>query len=103
MIKAKQPPGIPIAADPDRFLFRANRALSNTNESIAVFILLMVTALFASAPPSWINISAWVYVAARFGHMLCYYADLRLARSAHFALSLLALCSLFVATFMALI
>ncbi|NJO12894.1 MAG: MAPEG family protein [Gammaproteobacteria bacterium] len=102
-IRAKHVPGTPIPADHNSFLFRATRAHANTNESIAAFILLTVIAVFASASSAWTNVSAWVYVAGRLGHMLCYYADLRAARSVAFAVSLLALLSLLLAALTALL
>jgi len=100
-IKAKHVPGTPVHADHGSFLFRAARAHANTNESVAAFILLAVVAMFTSASPTWVNASAWAYVGGRLGHMLCYYADLRVARSVAFALSLLALISLLLAAFAA--
>ena len=102
-IKAKHVPGSPVQADHGSFHFRAVRAHANTNESVAAFILLVVVTMFVSASPSWVNASAWAYVAGRLGHMLCYYADLRLARSVAFALSLLGLFSLLFAAFAALL
>ena len=100
-IKAKHVPGTPVPADHTSFLFRAARAQANTNESVAAFILLAVVAMFTSASSTWTNASAWVYVGGRLGHMLCYYADLRVARSVAFALSLAALLSLLLAAFAA--
>ena len=90
-IRARHEPGTPIAADHGDFLFRASRAHANTNESIAVFLLLALFGIFAAAPTSWLGALAWGYVAGRAGHMLCYYLDLRLARSLSFGVSLLAL------------
>jgi uncharacterized MAPEG superfamily protein len=101
-IKAKHVPGTPIQANHNSFLFRATRAHANTNESIAAFILLAVIAMLCSASPTWTNVSAWVYVAGRLAHMLCYYADLRAARTVAFALSLMALLSLLLAASAAL-
>ncbi len=90
-IRARHEPGTPIAADHGSFLFRASRAHANTNESVAVFALLAVFGIFAGATATWLNALAWGYVAGRAGHMLCYYLDQRLARSAFFVVSLLAL------------
>ena len=72
------------------------RAHANTNESLAAFILLALFGIFSSAAPAWINALSWVYVAARLAHMLCYYADLRLARSISFGIGLAALVGLLV-------
>ncbi|MES2490518.1 MAG: MAPEG family protein [Pseudomonadota bacterium] len=102
-IKAKHAPGTPVLADHASFLFRASRAHGNTNESVAVFILLCIAAVFTSSSPTWTNACAWLYVAGRLGHMLCYYADLRLARSIAFTVSLIALISLLLVTFAALL
>lgn len=102
-IKAKHAPGTPVPADPTSFLFRASRAHANTNESIALFVLLAIVAIFCAASSMWANAFAWLYVAGRLGHMLCYYADFRTARSLSFAVSLVALISLFFVTFAAVI
>ena len=90
-IKSRHVPGTPVQADHANFLFRASRAHANTNESIGAFVILAVVAILSSASAAWANNCAWLYVAGRVGHMLCYYADLRLARSVSFAVSLLAL------------
>lgn len=102
-IKARHVPGTPVQADHASFLFRASRTHANTNESVAAFILLTVVAIFTSASPTWTNACAWLYVGGRLGHMLCYYADLRAARSVAFAVGLIALLSLLVVIFAALI
>lgn len=95
-IRAKHVPGAPVPADHANFLFRATRAHANTNESLAAFVLLVAIALFSAASPKWTAAFAWLYVGGRTGHMLCYYADLRLARSASFGISLIALIALLV-------
>lgn len=97
-IKAKHVPGTPVLADHANFLFRATRAHANTNESIAAFVLPSIVAIFLSASPTWVNTLSWLYVAGRLGHMFCYYADLRIARSISFAVSLIALISLLLVT-----
>lgn len=95
-IRAKHVPGAPVPADHDNLLFRATRAHANTNESIAVFILLLLFCMISSASPAWVNGLAWTYLAGRAGHMLCYYANLKLARSMAFGVSLVALIGLLV-------
>lgn len=90
-IAARHRPGAPIEPDPATFIFRAYRAHANTNESIAAFILLALLGMLSGAAPGWLNAMAWVYVAARLAHMLCYYADIRRPRSASFAVSIAAL------------
>jgi uncharacterized MAPEG superfamily protein len=87
----KQTPGTPIPADHSKLLFRAHRAHANTNESVAVFIALTLFAIAVSAPPSWLNTLCLVYIAGRLGHMLCYYANLKLLRSVFFGIATLAL------------
>ncbi len=95
-IRAKHVPGAPVAADHNNLLFRVTRAHANTNESIGVFILVLLFGMASSAAPSWVNGLAWVYVAGRVGHMLCYYANLKLVRSIAFGISLVALIGLLV-------
>jgi uncharacterized MAPEG superfamily protein len=94
-IRAGHRPGMPVEADHGNFLFRAMRAHANTNESVAVFILLSVTGMLVAAAATWLNTLAWIYVGARAGHMLCYYADLKAARSTCFAIGLAALLAMF--------
>lgn len=90
-IKAKHLPGAPVPADHGNFLFRATRAHANTNESIAAFILLVLFGILTAASARWLGVFAWVYVGGRIGHMLCYYADLRLPRSISFGVALVGL------------
>jgi uncharacterized MAPEG superfamily protein len=95
-IRAGHAPGTAVTGDHSSFLFRVTRAHANTNESIAVFILLGLFGVLHGAAPGWLNLCAIVYVAARVAHMLCYYADLKLARSASFAVAFLALLGMLV-------
>ncbi len=95
-IKARHVPGAPVVADHASFLFRATRAHANTNESVAAFLLLVIVAIFSMASPKWTGIFSCLYVAGRLGHMLCYYASLKLARSVSFGVSLIALVALLV-------
>ncbi len=90
-IRARHTPGTPVAPDHGLFLFRAVRAHANTNESIAAFVLLALFGILRGADAVWLGVLAWIYVGGRAAHMLCYYADLRLLRSAAFAVALLAL------------
>ena len=96
-IRAHHKPGAPVEPDHRNFLFRAVRAHANTNESLAAFILLALFGMFSAAAPAWLNALSWIYVAARLGHMLCYYADLRLSRSISFGIGLVALIGLLIA------
>lgn len=95
-MRARHPPGMPVPADHGSFLFRATRAHANTNENIAVFILLALFGLLGGADPGWLGTMAWVYVAARLGHMLCYYANLKAARSVSFGIGLAGLLGMLV-------
>ena len=87
----KHEPGTPIAASHDDLLFRASRAIANSNESVAIFVLLALAGMFSEASPWFLNLGCGLYVTGRLGHMVCYYADLRLARSVSFALALVGL------------
>jgi uncharacterized MAPEG superfamily protein len=87
----KNVPGAPIPTDHSKLLFRAHRAHANTNESVAAFIALTLFALAVSATPSWLNALCQLYIAGRLGHMVCYYANLKIPRSIFFAISVLAL------------
>lgn len=90
--------GTPIAVDFDRFLFRSARAHANTNESIAAFALLAIAGMLSSASPIGLGALAWLYVAARVGHMLAYYANRKIPRSVAFGVSLFALVGMFTST-----
>lgn len=96
LIREKHPPGYPIAADHSNMLFRANRAFMNTNESISIYILFVLFALFSQANAVWLNVCSGVYFTTRLLHMLCYYFDLKLMRSIAFGASLFALLGMFV-------
>jgi uncharacterized MAPEG superfamily protein len=95
-IRAGHVPGTPVASDPGSFLFRAVRAHANTNESVAVFILLTMFGILAMVSPLTLNVLSWVYVAARVAHMAFYYAGIALLRSVAFGISLLALLGMLV-------
>lgn len=102
-IRLRHTPGTPVPADHTNFLFRATRAYANTNETLGVFILLTILAIASTASPTLTNTFAWVYVAGRLGHMLFYYADLRIARSLAFGVSLIALFLLLVVVLLRLL
>lgn len=95
-LKAKHTPGYPISADHNNLHFRASRALSNSNESVGIFILFVCFGILSSANPEWLNISSIVYLVGRIAHMLCYYANLKALRSIAFSISFLALMAMFV-------
>lgn len=95
-VKARHAPGAPVVADPSNFLFRASRAHANTNESIAAFILFALYGIFSNGSPGWLGAAAWTWVVARVAHMGFYYANIPLARSLSFGISMLALVAMFV-------
>ncbi len=95
-IRAGHVPGAAVGGDHSVFLFRAARAHANTNESIAAFILLALFGVLHNAAPGALNVCAALYVAGRIAHMLCYWADLKLARSASFLVAFLALLGMLV-------
>jgi len=100
-IVGKHEPGAPIPTDHSKLLFRAHRAHANTNESVAAFIALTLFALAVSATPSWLNTLCQLYIAARLGHMVCYYLNLKILRSIIFAVSLLSLFGILTVAFAA--
>lgn len=102
-MRARKVPGAPVEADHGSFLFRATRALANTNESVAIFLLLVLYGVLIGAAAQPLAVAAWVYVAGRVGHMLTYYANLGVARSLCFAVSMLALLALAVIGVLALL
>jgi len=95
-LKSCHIPGYPIEPSHKSLHFRSTRALSNTNESVAIFILLVCFSILSSANPHILNICAIVYLVGRVGHMLCYYANLKLLRSISFGVSLLGLAAIFI-------
>jgi uncharacterized MAPEG superfamily protein len=101
-IRAKHVPGMPITAGHGNFLFRAARAHGNTNENLALFLLLIVLAVLLGAAPRWTWYAAWAFTLARAGHMFFYYFDWRAARSVAFGAGLLAQFALLVIVVQAL-
>lgn len=95
-IRAGKTPGFSTGPDHGSFLFRAERAFMNTNESVTIFLLFAGFSIMSSANPSWINSLSVTYGLSRLLHMLFYYFDVKLARSAAFAVSLLALTGMFI-------
>lgn len=89
-IRARHVPGMPVIEGHASFLFRSVRALANTNETLGLFLLLMGCALLLQASAAWVNPLAWVYVAARGAHTVCYYARWGLARGVMFGIGLAA-------------
>ena len=100
-IRAKHKPGHPVVPD-GSFHFRASRAHANTNESYGLFLALVVFGIAVQAQPAWLNGAALVYLLGRLGHMLCYYANLSLARSIAFGVALVGLIGMLGAGLLAL-
>lgn len=96
ILSQKHIPGFTIEANHEHFLFRANRALANSNESLGIFIVFVLFALFSQPIAHWINGFAVVYLFGRIGHMLCYYFNMKILRSIFFVVSLFGLIGLFV-------
>jgi uncharacterized MAPEG superfamily protein len=95
-IRACKTPGFSTGPDHSSFLFRAERAFMNTNESATIFLLFASFLVISSANPNRLNSLSVTYGLSRFLHMLLYYFDMKIARSAVFAVSLLALAGMFV-------
>ena len=95
-------PGHPVEADHASLIFRASRAIANSNESVAIFVLAVLFSIFLGGSASWTNLGATVYVAGRAGHMLFYYANASLLRSVSFAVSLVGIVIILAAGFKAL-
>jgi len=95
-IKSGKTPGFSTEPDHGSILFRAERAFMNTNETVTIFLLFAAFSIVSSANPSWLNTLSVTYGLSRLLHMLFYYFDVKLARSAVFAVSLLALAGMFI-------
>lgn len=100
-IKLGHKPGHAVSGGHRDLHFRVVRAISNSNESVAIFILAVIFALASGANPSLLNGSAAVYFGARLGHMMCYYLNLKLLRSIAFVISLIGLLGVIVSGFLA--
>lgn len=93
-IARKHVPGTAISGDHSDFLFRASRTVSNTNESIAIYVCALLFCIFGAASAELTAYAAWGYVVARVAYAACYYSDYRTLRSVCFALSLLSILAL---------
>lgn len=96
-IKRRHTPGFTIEQNHDSFLFRASRALANSNESAAIFVLLALFSIFSSASAAWLNAFSVMYFLGRAGHMVFYYGNLQIPRSMAFAVSFVGLLGIFFA------
>jgi uncharacterized MAPEG superfamily protein len=90
-LKAKHTPGHQVKEDHGSFLFRANRAMANSNETLALFVLISLFAMFSQTDADWVNACTLAYLAGRVGHMLFYYFNLSILRSLAFVVSFLAM------------
>jgi uncharacterized MAPEG superfamily protein len=102
-MRAKHVPGMPVVSGHDDPLFRAMRAQANTNENLPWFLLVTLAAMFAGVSASAAGACTWTFVTARVVHMLAYYLDIRIVRSAGFAIGLLAMIVLLALTVAALL
>lgn len=94
-IAQKHTPGTPVENRHDLFLFRAVRAHANTMESLGAATLIALFAIARQASADSVNTLLWIFLGLRIGHMIAYYADWRIPRSAFFGLGLTALLVLF--------
>jgi uncharacterized MAPEG superfamily protein len=95
-IRAKHTPGTPVEADHQNLLFRASRVVANSNETVAIFILLALFCMLSGASPVYTSIGAWGYVMARTAYAFCYYSNVQIMRSVVFGISLLILFALLI-------
>ncbi len=93
-LKARHVPGSPVAADHSDPLFRASRTVANTNEGIAVYIIVILFCVFSGANATYTGYLSWAYVFARAGYAVCYYCNIQLLRSVMFGVALLMLIGL---------
>lgn len=98
-LRAKHLPGAPVEADHGNLLFRTTRTVANTNESIAIYILVMLFCVFSGADAQYTGLLSWGYVASRAAYALCYYFNIQMMRSVCFGLSLIALLGLLITGF----
>lgn len=93
-IARKHTPGMPIDDGHDNFLFRSARTAANSNETLAAFIGSLLFCILIGADATWVNGLTALYLAGRLGHMICYYLNWKLARSAIFALTVISILGL---------
>jgi uncharacterized MAPEG superfamily protein len=91
----KHQAGHPLEPNHAHFVFRAVRAHANTNESISIYILLLLLGIFSHASADWLATFSGLYCLARLAHMCFYYFNIHIARSISFALSLIGLSGMF--------
>lgn len=101
--KAAQVPGLPLTVGHESFAFRAFRAHQNTLENLPPFVLAVVVAVVAGVSPSLLDAASLGFLAARLAHAVAYYRGVAPARTAAFAIGLLAMVVIIVATALALV
>jgi len=93
-ILRKHVPGTKIADDHNDLLFRVSRTVTNTNESIAIFVCALLFCVLSGASPELTAYAAWSYVSFRVAYAAFYYLNLQSLRSISFGCSALALFAL---------
>ncbi|RUO78623.1 MAPEG family protein [Pseudidiomarina taiwanensis] len=77
-VKARSAGAIPGKIDEslshDSFVFRAHRTFMNSLESVPVFLITALLAMFAQVDAQWLTTWVWVFFVARLLHMVLYYA-----------------------------
>ena len=96
--RAGHTPGVVIAEGPSSFAFRAQRAHQNTLENVVPFALALAAAVAAGGTSYLIDGAVLGFVAARVAHASAYYVGVRVPRTAAFAVGLVAILALVVAT-----
>lgn len=100
-LRSKHVPGSQVPSDHGNLLFRASRAVANTNESVVIFVLAVLFCMLAGASASATGYAAWAFVVLRLLYAVCYYLNWQLTRSGVFVLSLLAILTLLILGFSA--
>lgn len=98
-ITSKHVPGTPVEASHGNLLFRVSHTVANANESIAVFVLIVLFCVFSGADATSTGSLAWAYVASRVVYALCYYFNQKTLRSVCFGISLLLLLGMLIVGF----
>lgn len=95
-IKAKHVPGTAPEQSHDNALFRASRVVGNTNESLGIYLVLVLFCVFNGASAEYTAWLSWSYVTLRAAYAVCYYLKLAIMRSIIFGLTLLVLVGMLV-------
>lgn len=100
---SKHVPGTAVPQEHRSFLFRSSRALANTNESVAIFLLLAGLMVLLDVDPAASGYAGWTFLAGRVLHSVCYWLDFRIARSGAFVIALIGLCWMLTLVLIALV